>query len=139
MAPASAGYSGTPLARKLGIKPGTKVVALRAPEGYRELLEPLPERVRIISRLPRDPALFIHYFAHRRGDLERSIDRLVQRLEKTGILWISWAKKSSPLATDLDGGIVRSAGLAAGLVDVKVCAVDPDWSGHKFVYRLKDR
>ncbi len=136
---AGAGYSGTPLAKKLGIKPGVKVVALRAPEGYRQLLEPLPEGVRIVSRLPPQPAMFIHFFASCRRDLEGALERLERRLDKAGMLWISWAKKSSTLASDLDGGGVRSLGLAAGLVDVKVCAIDSDWSGHKFVYRLKDR
>lgn len=135
----TAGYSGTPLARKLGIKPGETVVALRAPEGYRQLLDPLPGGVRIVSRLPREPASFIHFFAGTRHELERRIERLAGGLEKTGILWVSWAKKSSQLAADLDGGLVRSLGLAAGLVDVKVCAVDQDWSGLKFVYRLRDR
>jgi hypothetical protein len=132
------GYSGRPLAKKMGIKESTRVVALQAPEGYPGLLEPLPEGVTILSDLPAQ-ASFIHFFSSDRADLEARFPRLKTALDKNGTLWISWPKKASGAPTDLTGDVVRQVGLANGLVDVKVCAVDETWSGLKFVYRLEDR
>ena len=133
-----AGYSGTPLAKKLGIKPGFTVVALGAPADYSELLEPIPEGAEVATELPAS-ARFVHFFTTERAVLESELPRLKASLEKDGILWVSWPKKAAKVETDLDGNVVRGLGLAAGLVDVKVCAVDATWSGLKFVYRLKDR
>lgn len=133
-----AGYSGTPLAKKLGIKPGVKVVALGAPSTYQALLDPIPEGVALVAELP-SSAVFIHFFHTERAVLEAELPRLKAALVSDGILWISWPKKAAKVATDLDGNIVRQLGLKAGLVDVKVCAVDEIWSGLKFVYRLEDR
>lgn len=133
-----AGYSGTPLVKKLGLAPGDKAAFLHAPDHYLDLLEELPPDVRVLSR-PGKGMDFIHYFVTREGELRRRLPALKRALAFDGTLWISWAKKSSPLATDLAEGDVRSAGLDAGLVDVKICAVDEDWSGLKFVYRLEDR
>ncbi len=142
-----AGYSGTPLAKKLGIKPGVRVVALGVPVDYRELLEPIPEGATIDVLLPAAggtcelaaAASFVHIFTTERAVLEAELPRLKGALEKDGILWVSWPKKAAKVPTDLDGNVVRRLGLDAGLVDVKVCAVDATWSGLKFVNRLKDR
>ena len=133
----TAGYSGTPLPRKLGIKPGMRAAAVKAPKQYTKLLGPL-EGVRIGSRLIPDLD-FIHAFFRSADDLAGAFPRLRKALATNGALWISWPKKTSPLAGDIDEGRVRAIGLANGLVDVKVCAVDDDWSGLKFVRRLADR
>lgn len=133
-----AGYSGTPLARKLGIKPAMIVVALGAPADYPELLAPMPERATITGELPAS-ASFIHFFTTEWAVFEAELPRLKGALEKDGVLWVSWPKKAAKVETDLDGNVVRRLGLDAGLVDVKVCAVDATWSGLKFVYRLTDR
>lgn len=133
-----AGYSGTPLARKLGIQPGTRVIALGAPGDYPALLDPIPEGASLASELP-GSADFIHFFTAERAELEARLPELEAALEPTGVLWLSWPKKAAKVPTDLDGNVVRQLGLAAGLVDVKVCAVDETWSGLKLVYRLKDR
>ena len=133
--PATAGYSGTPLPKKLGIKPGTRVVLVKAPDGFAELLEPLPPDVtlRTTNRGARDVTL---WFTRSLGELERGLTRLAQSVGD-GRLWIVWPKKTSPLAADHTGDDVRRIGLAAGLVDFKVCAVDDDWSGLAFVRRRR--
>jgi hypothetical protein len=133
-----AGYSGTPLARKLGIQPGRDIVVLNTPRPYEELVAPLPERVRIRRRI-HPGSEFIHLFTRTRSDLERRFPRLSSALADQGVVWISWPKKTSPLSGDLDENVVREVGLRTGLVDVKVCAVDDDWSGLKFVRRLQNR
>jgi hypothetical protein len=132
------GYSGKPLATKLGIAPGMAIVALNAPSHYQQLLNPLPAGVRISTRLPR-AAAFIHYFATERRRLAARFETLARVLTPAGSLWISWPKGTSGVATDLSENVIRAIGLAHGLVDVKVCAVDETWSGLKFVRRLKDR
>jgi hypothetical protein len=133
-----AGYSGTPLARKLGLGAGREAVVIQSPRPYEEIVSPLPDGVRLRHRL-HPGAEFIHFFARSRADLAGRFPRLAAALADPGLLWISWPKKSSPLATDLDENIVREIGLATGLVDVKVCAVDDDWSGLKFVRRVVNR
>jgi len=133
----TAGYSGTPLPKKLGIKPGMRAAAVRAPKHYTKLLGPL-DGVRLAPRLSPDLD-FVHAFFRNASDLDRTFPRLIASLATHGTLWISWPKLSSPLAGDLDGNVVRNIGLAHGVVDVKVCAVDNDWSGLKFVRRLRDR
>ena len=134
----TAGYSGTPLARKLGLRPGMRVAALGAPADYPALLEPIPEGATVVDELEAD-APFIHFFTTERAALEAELPRLNDALASDGMLWISWPKKAAKVETDVDENVVRRAGLAAGLVDVKICAVDATWSGLKFVYRLKDR
>ena len=133
-----AGYSGTSLLKKLGIKPGMRACFVNAPLHYAELLGPLPEGVVLMDRPGMDMD-FIHFFALRQENLEAQFADLKKHLAPTGMLWVSWPKKASSIETDLSGDAVRRTGLAGGLVDVKVCAVDTDWSGLKFVYRLKDR
>lgn len=133
-----AGYSGKPLATKLGYKPGMRVHVIDPPRNYDQLLAPLPEGVRQLKRLADDLDL-IHLFAATQSALLRQLPRSVASLAANGSLWISWPKRSSGVATDLGEADVRRIGLTTGLVDVKVCAVDETWSGLKFVYRLKDR
>lgn len=134
----TAGYSGTPLLGKLGLKAGAKAAFVGAPEHYPDLLGDLPAGVRVLSRLGKGMD-FVHCFSVRQSELRRRLPALKRSLARDGMLWISWPKKSSPLAADLAEGEVRAAGLRAGLVDVKICAVDEDWSALKFVYRLADR
>jgi hypothetical protein len=136
----SAGYSGTPLIKKLGLKPGQRACFLNAPEDFPKILGSLPMGIELIQRLPKTRSLdFIHYFTKERTKLEKSFPQLKAALNWDGILWISWPKGSSKVPTDLNENIVREIGLDAGLVDVKVAAIDETWSGLKFVYRVKDR
>jgi hypothetical protein len=133
-----AGYSGTPLPQKLGIKPGARLGLFDAPEGFETTLGALPADVKKTTALKGalDVALF---FTTSRSALEKRFTALAKAVAPAGSLWISWSKKSSGKKTDLDENIIRAVGLAKGLVDVKVCAVDETWSGLKFVVRLKDR
>jgi hypothetical protein len=133
-----AGYSGTPLSKKLGIKPGARVALVRAPEGFERSLNPMPDgaRLRHQARGQHDVVLF---FATRLAELERRFDPLSRAIYANGGLWIAWPKRTAGVATDLRESIVRDVGLAHGLVDNKVCAVDDTWSGLRFVYRLADR
>ena len=133
-----AGYSGTPLAKKLGLKSPMRAVFVGAPEHFPELLGDLPDDVNVLSRVGKDMD-YVHVFAHDQAELSRRLPKCVKALARDGALWISWPKKTSPLAADLTGAEVRTAGCDAGLVDIKVCAVDEDWSGHKFCYRRADR
>ena len=132
-----AGYSKRSLRDKLGLKPTQRVCLLGAPPGFREALE-LPESMTVHERL-RGRFDFIHFFARSASELRRKLPALREALATDGMLWLSWPKKSSGVATDLDDGVVRAAGLGAGLVDVKVCAVDEVWSGLRFVFRVADR
>jgi hypothetical protein len=134
----SAGYSGTPLLKKLGIKSGQRVLILNAPEGYAVTLGDLPDGVDAADEL-RGTFDFIHFFTVERGDLEDRFLELKSALAIDGMLWISWPKKAAKMATALDENIIREIGLTNGLVDVKVAAVDERWSALKFVYRVKDR
>jgi len=135
-----AGYSGTPLVKKLGIKAGHRVAVVDAPEGFEALLEGLPQGVRIEHALPEGPEADVAIcFVTTAAALAARIHRAKAALRPDGGLWISWPKKSSALRTDLTEEVVRVVGIAAGLVDNKVCAIDETWSGLRLVYRLKDR
>jgi len=123
---------------KLGVREGMRAIVMRAPKGYLELLPDLEERARVVTRLT-GRFDFIQYFATSVEQLGAVMPNLALHLEPNGMLWLSWAKRTSPLHTGLDENIVRKIGLAAGLVDVKVAAVTDDWSGLKFVYRVVDR
>ncbi len=127
-----------PLVRKLGLKPGMRACVLDAPPHYARLLAPLPAGV-TLQKAPAENLAFIQVFVGDRGALQRAFARLTPHLASDGMLWMCWPKQSSTLAADFTGTDVRRAGLAAGLVDVKVCAIDADWSGLKFVYRRADR
>lgn len=136
----SAGYSGTPLARKLGIKEGHAVATLGAPPGFAGLLDPLPASVTLAPDPPGDtPRDVIVAFVPVAGALAERFARAHALLDPHGGLWVAWPKQSSPLATDFREADVRAHGLAAGLVDNKICAVDHDWSALRFVVRKADR
>ena len=133
---ASAGYSGTPLVRKLGLKSGARMQLVSAPSDFGDTLGTIPDRVKPVARGTLDFAML---FVRKFSELKKGFPRLRDRLESNGMLWVAWPKKASGVETDLSEGIVRSFGLEAGLVDVKICAVDQTWSGLKFVRRLRDR
>lgn len=134
-----AGYSGTPLVKKLGFKEGFRVGLVNPPRGFERELGTLPTDVKITVGLLTKPFDLILLFADSQRTLQREFLRLAQKLAENGMLWIAWPKKASGVATDLSDNSVRLIGLDAGLVDVKVCAINDIWSGLKFVYRLKDR
>ncbi|MFN2503598.1 MAG: DUF3052 domain-containing protein [Acidimicrobiales bacterium] len=133
-----AGYSGTPLPRKLGIKPASRVALVGAPNGFESLLDPLPEGVRVSRRLGADVDVAL-LFVTRRADLDRRFPQVARALQPAGGLWVAWPKKSSGVATDLGQLAVMEIGLGNGLVDNKVCAITDVWSGLRFVVRLADR
>jgi len=134
----AAGYSGKPLAQKLGIKAGSTIAILHAPRGYDRTLGKVPARV--TERTGATGALdFIQFFTSEKRDLEHEFGTLARALAPAGALWISWPKQSAGVPTDLTEDVIRAIGLAHGLVDVKVVAVDEIWSGLKFVRRAKDR
>ena len=134
------GYSGTPLAKKLGVKPGCLIALIDAPPSFPAALEPLPSDVSLCAALRgRGPFDVILCFTPDLAALNKHVAQLAERLRPAGGLWIAWPKKASGVATDLTEDVVRAVGLEAGLVDNKVCAVNETWSGLRFVYRLKDR
>jgi hypothetical protein len=134
----TAGYSGTPLAKKLGIKNGFKIKIVNYPDNYFKLFTDFPPETHNITDI-KIKKNFIHYFAKTISELEKDINQLRQEIEQNGIIWISWPKKASKVETDLNGNIIREIGLKNGLVDIKVCAVDEIWSGLKFVIPVKNR
>lgn len=135
-----AGYSGTPLAKKLGIKEGHRVATIGAPANFEALLEPLPPQVRVRGdlRAAGDHDVLV-VFARTEADLRDRFDRAAGRLDPAGGLWVAWPKQSSTLATEMKESHVRAYGLSTGLVDNKICAIDDDWSGLRFVVRLENR
>lgn len=133
-----AGYSGRALVVKLGIKKGAQVAALGSPTTYEEIVGGLPDGVKVATSL-HGTADFIHFFTTSNSELRKMFPKLKKSLVENGMLWVSWPKGTSKVATDLNENVVREIGLEAGLVDVKVCAVNEIWSGLKFVYRVKDR
>jgi hypothetical protein len=128
----------SPLPRKLGIKEGARVTLVHAPAGFDRALEPLPDGVTVGSRVGRSLDVIV-FFTKRRADLARRFERLAASLDSAGGLWIAWPKKASGVATDLDQAVVMEIGLATGLVDNKVCALDDTWSGLRFVVRKANR
>lgn len=136
-----AGYSGTPLPKKLGIGQGATVLLLDAPDGFDDVLTPLPDGVRLRRRLPRQPgqADVALFFVTAGADLDRRFDSIASALTPAGGFWVVWPKRSSGVPTDLTENVIRDIGVAHGMVDNKVCAVTDVWSGLRFVLRLKDR
>jgi hypothetical protein len=132
-----AGYSGTPLARKLGIMPGHRLGLIDAPAGFEDALK-LPEEVTVRSQA-RGTFDVILYFSSSEKALARRFDKLARRLAPDGGLWIGWPKKASKVPTDLSFDVVQTIGLRVGLVDNKVCAIDDTYSGLRFVVRVEDR
>ena len=139
MSPANeSGYSGTPLVKKLGLKPGARLRLVAAPADFADTLGPLPEGV--VSVGPNAAGVDLTLvFAERASKLAPAFTRLARRMDTNGSLWAAWPKQSSGVPTDLSFDAVQRIGLAAGLVDVKICAIDATWSGLKFVLRVADR
>jgi hypothetical protein len=128
------GYSGTPLAHKLGIRAGARVHPVQAPRNYRQLLAPLPADVRTVARI--DAATdIIHVFALQQAELARTLQRALAAMRPDAVIWVSWPKKAAGVATDVTEDVIRTLALPLGLVDIKVCAVDETWSGLKLVIR----
>jgi hypothetical protein len=134
----SVGYSGTPLARKLGYKPGFLVSLVDAPGNYEELIEPLPENVILKSKATANSDL-LHFFTNSRDELFRGLAEYRNAIKQDGAIWVSWYKKAAKLPTEVTEDTVREAAFPLGLVDVKVCAVDEKWSGLKLVIRKENR
>lgn len=132
------GYSGTPLAAKLGIKEDMHVLVAGAPRDYRRLVAPLPRGVKIAARLSRHVDL-VHLFTTKRTELARRLAAYRARLEPTAIVWVSWPKRSARAPTDITEDTIRDVALPLGFVDVKVCAVTDVWSGLKLVVRKELR
>jgi len=133
-----AGYSGTPLPKKLGIKEGSRIALVNAPKDFESTLGELPNTVEFTKRPTKSLDIILFFVLNERA-LKRDFAKLAAKLNANGMIWIAWPKKSSGVTTDLTEQRVQRIGLDAGLVDVKVCAIDETWSGLKFVYRLKDR
>ena len=132
------GYSGTPLARKLGIQEGSRVALLGAPEGFDKELAPLPDDVRILRRLAPDLDVALLFVTERR-ELERRFPAIAASITPAGGVWVAWPKRASKVPTDLTEDVLREVGLPRGLVDNKVCAVNEIWSGLRFVWRKENR
>jgi hypothetical protein len=134
----SSGYSGTPLAQKLGIRRNSRIRLVNQPDHYFDLFTDLPPDIKIL-RAGKTKKDLIHYFATSVSQLETDIKGLREEMEDDGAIWISWPKKAAKIETDLNENIVRDIALKNKLVDIKVCAIDEVWSGLKLVIRLKDR
>ncbi len=134
----TAGYSGTPLAKKLGMKEGFSVRLINAPGYYFELLPGLPDNIEFVQE-EHSPKDMIHFFSKSQAELHQQIITLRNELKPGGMIWVSWPKKASKVPTDITEDSIRSLALSNGLVDVKVCAVDETWSGLKLVIPVKDR
>jgi hypothetical protein len=134
----SAGYSGTPLAKKLGIAPGSRVATVFAPGDYRALVAPWPEGATLAEAADASCDL-VHLFVRERAVLAREAARLRKRLRDDAVLWVSWPKKAAGVATDVGEDAIRAVVLPLGFVDIKVCAVDAVWSGLKLVVRRELR
>lgn len=133
-----AGYSETPLPKKLGIKPPMTLVAIDMPKEYRSWLGELPAGIAIVSK-SNQPLHAVHVFATRRAALEKHLSTCRERLEQSGFVWVSWPKKASGVATDITEDVIREIALPIGFVDIKVCAVNDVWSGLKLVIRKSER
>ena len=132
-----AGYSGTPLPQKLGIKPGTTVIVINEPPNYRKLLGKL-DRVTFSNRIRANTG-FVHLFTTKKSDLQQRMSILRDKIADNGTIWVSWPKKSAKVPTDITEDVVREIALPLGLVDIKVCAVDETWSGLKLMIRREKR
>ena len=135
---ATAGYSGTPLAKKLGIKEGAHVLCVGAPDHYLDLLAPLPDAVVFDRKLGKTTSL-VHLFTKEKSILAKSLASWRDAMAPDAVIWVSWPKKASKVATDITEDTIREVCLPLGLVDIKVCAVDDTWSGLKLVIRKDQR
>lgn len=136
--PKSAGYSGTPLPKKLGFKDGSRIWAIDAPKGYKDLVSPLPPAAKLVSSLTPDTDV-VHVFAKDRKGLEKTLKSLRPKIAEAAAVWISWPKKTAGVPTDITEDVIRQVALPMGFVDIKVCAVDETWSGLKLVIRKELR
>ena len=134
----AAGYSGTPLAKKLGVKEGSRLCAKGAPAHYAALLQPLPPGV-VFEDAVTSATDIVHVFCSARDALEKELHRLRQRIKPDGVVWVSWPKKTSKVPSDISENTIRELALPLGFVDIKVCAVDETWSGLKLVIRKQLR
>ena len=134
----SAGYSGTPLGKKLGIKEKSLIRLIHAPDYYFDLFADFPKDVKVATK-EKSNIDFIHYFSKDNLNLSKDIPALKKQLSQNGMIWVSWYKKSAKIPTDVTEDIVRDLALKNGLVDIKVCAIDEVWSGLKLVIPVKDR
>ena len=132
------GYSGTPLAKKLGLRAGARLFLHQAPANYAQLLAPMPAEVLRVTRIDRDTDL-VHVFARRRAELQKLLRRALRAVRPEAMIWVSWPKKASGVPSDITENVVRELALPMGLVDIKVCAVDETWSGLKLVVRRSAR
>lgn len=133
-----AGYSGTPLAKKLGVKENSRLLLVNAPAGFAAELGDLPAGATTTNRLHDNVACAV-IFALTESELSRQLTRIIPRLEPAGGIWLAWPKKAAKIPTELDEMLVQRIGLATGLVDNKICAINEVWSGLRFVIRVKDR
>jgi hypothetical protein len=134
----TSGYSGTPLAKKLGIRCGARLFLYAAPSNYAQLVAPLPQGVRTVRRIDGATDL-VHLFATERAVLDQKLRSARGTMRDDAVIWVSWPKKASGVATDISGDVVRQLAFPLGLVDIKVCAVDETWSGLKLVIRRSER
>ena len=133
------GYSGTPLAKKLGIKPGAKLIAVGdVPDEYQKWLGPLPDGATIVGK-GKPPLEAVHVFVRKRAELEKHLEHLRKALVPDGYLWVSWPKRASKVPTNITEDVIREVALPMGFVDIKVCAVSEVWSGLKLVIRVSER
>src|SRR6266853_1632102 len=133
-----AGYSGTPLAKKLGIDVGSRIYPSDAPKNYLTLVAPLPEGTRVVRKIDGETDI-VHIFSTERAHLAAALRATLKRIKPDGTIWVSWPKKSSKVSTDITENTIREVALPMGLVDIKVCAVDEVWSGLKLVVRKENR
>jgi hypothetical protein len=133
-----AGYSGTPLPKKLGLRENQRLALVNAPADFEKALGVLPQNAQIVKRLS-NPLDLVMLFVDQEKQLTKQFSSIVSKLTPNGMIWVAWPKKSSGVPTDLTFDRVQRIGLDSGLVDVKICAVDEVWSGLKFVIRVKDR
>jgi hypothetical protein len=133
-----AGYSGTPLAKKLGIKGGSRIFLLNAPANYLQLVSPLPKGVQVARQITSHTDV-IHVFSTKKEELSQALHTCLEKMRPNGMIWASWPKKSSKVPTDITEDTIREVALPLGLVDIKVCAVDDVWSGLKLVIRKEKR
>jgi hypothetical protein len=136
--PQPSGYSGTPLAKKLGIKPGFKLMLINEPAHYFDLFTDMPMDVQVIND-ESDKKDLVHFFTKQRQELIDLLPQLKAQIKSTGIIWVSWPKKASKVITDITEDTIRNYAISIGLVDIKVCAVDEVWSGLKLVIPVKNR
>ncbi|MFC0518162.1 DUF3052 domain-containing protein [Mucilaginibacter angelicae] len=133
-----AGYSGTPLAKKLGIKAGAKLMLINAPDHYLELFTDMPADVYFTDNVSLENDV-IHFFSKSADEYQAKLPKLMEQIKQDGMIWISWPKKASKVLTDITEDLIRNFALQIGLVDIKVCAVDEVWSGLKLVIPVKNR